>query len=179
MRLKTPLGTVQVIDEPGHSIGSADNARSYALEVDLAVGSRASSIHGVLLDDAPVAVFSNGGGASAVHEHSAVYRNGFLYLAVGDNVVCLSLRPPKVIWSTKVDSATCFGIYFHEPRDAFVSHGELEIARLSEDGAILWSESGADTFSEGFALLPDCVEAVDFEKRIYRFRYEDGLELTG
>ncbi len=113
-----------------------------------------------------------------IHEHSAVFRNGFLYLAVGDRVACLSLQPAEVIWSIEVDSATCFGIYFYEPRSAFISHGELEIARLSEDGAILWRESGADIFSEGFALLPDCVEAVDFEKRIYRFRYEDGLPVT-
>lgn len=178
MHLETPAGIVQIVDEPTYSVGSPDNVRSYPLEVDLAAGSRATSIHGVLLDGTPVALFSNGGGASGIHEHSAVFRNGFLHLAVGDRVVCLGLRPAEVIWSTEVDPATCFGIHFHEPRGALISHGELEITRLSEEGAILWRASGADIFSDGFALLPDCVQVVDFEKRIYRFRYEDGLPVT-
>jgi hypothetical protein len=84
-----------------------------------------------------------------------------------------------MFWSTKVDLATCFGIHFHMPTDTIVSHGELEIARLSDDGVVLWRESGADIFSEGFELLPDGIEVVDFEKRTYRFRYEDGAATTG
>lgn len=178
MRLQTPAGIVQIIDEPTHSIGSGDNVRTYPLEVELAPGSRATSTHGVLLEDEPIAVFSNAGGASGIHDHSAVFRNGLLYLAVGDRIACFSLQPTKLIWSTEVDSATCFGIYFDEPHGAFISHGELEIARLSEDGVVLWRESGADVFSEGFALLADCIEAVDFEKRVYRFSYEDGSPAT-
>jgi hypothetical protein len=46
-----------------------------------------------------------------------------------------------------------------------ISHGELEIARLAEDGSILWQTSGTDIFSEAFALRPEFIEAVDFYER--------------
>jgi hypothetical protein len=80
-----------------------------------------------------------------------------------------------MIWSVKVDSATCFGIYFDENHSAFISHGELEIARLSAVGKIIWRQSGADVFSERFALHPQFIEVIDFNRQTYRFRYEDGL----
>lgn len=79
-----------------------------------------------------------------------------------------------MIWSVQVDSATCFGIYFDDARKALNSHGELEIAKISEDGSILWQTSGAEIFSEAFALRPEFIEAVDFNQRSYRFSYVDG-----
>lgn len=175
MQLSSPAGVIQIVNEPTYSLSSTDNVRCYPLELQLAGGAQSSSIHGVLLNDEPVAVISNGGGASGVHQHSAVFKDGLLYLAVGDSVVCLSLEPVRMVWSLKVDSATCFGIHFDERRSAFISHGELEIARFSAAGEILWSESGADIFSERCALHPQFVEAMDFNGQIYRFRYEDGL----
>jgi hypothetical protein len=175
MRIARPAGVIEVVNEPTYSFGSADNVRSYPVERDLALGSRASSTHGVLLDGVPIAVFANGGGASGVHDHSAVFVNGLLYLAVGDCVVCMSVSPIDVKWSLQVDSATCFGIHYDQSHGAFISHGELEIARFSEAGAILWGSSGAEVFSEGFALRSDFIEAIDFDHRTYRFRYEDGL----
>lgn len=178
MKLSSPAGVIHIVNEPTYSLGSVDNARSYPLEVQLADGWLTSSIHGVLLDDEPVAVITNAGGASGVHQHSAVFQNGLLYLAVGDSVACLSLEPVKMIWSVKVDPATCFGIYFNESHSAFISHGELEIARLSASGKIVWSQSGADIFSEGFALHSQFIEVIDFNREIYRFRYEDGLSIS-
>ena len=71
-----------------------------------------------------------------------------------------------------------FGIYFDESHSAFISHGELKIVRLSAAGQIVWSESGADIFSEGFALHPQFIEVIDFNGKIYRFRYEDGLSIS-
>jgi hypothetical protein len=87
----------------------------------------------------------------------------------------MNLRPFEIEWFVQVDAATCFGIYFDVPHSALISHGELEIARLSYDGAILWSRSGADIFSEGFSMLPGYVEAIDFNGQAYRFDYETGL----
>jgi len=75
----------------------------------------------------------------------------------------------------QVDSATCFGVYYQGHHHALISHGELEIARISEDGQLLWSASGADVFSEGFSLLPHFIEVVDFNGQTYRFQYEHGL----
>lgn len=74
--------------------------------------------------------------------------------------------------------ATCFGIYFDEDNSALISHGELKIARLSEVGKILWRQSGADIFSEGFVLHPKFIEVIDFYKQTYWFRYEDGVPVS-
>lgn len=178
MRITSPAGTIEIVNEPTYSFGSSDNVRAYPLERHLAPGSGMSSIHGVLLNGVPMAVFANGGGASGIHDNSAVFVNGLLYLAVGGSVVCMSVSPMDVRWSLQVDSATCFGVHYDQTRDAFLSHGELEIARFSEAGAILWSSSGADVFSEDFALRSDFIEAIDFDHRTYRFRYEDGLPLA-
>jgi hypothetical protein len=49
-----------------------------------------------------------------------------------------------------------------------ISHGELEISRVSLAGEVAWSFAGADIFSEGFALQPDSIEAVDFNRTVYR-----------
>lgn len=64
MKLSSPAGIIHIVNEPTYSLGSTDNARSYPLEVQLADEWLPSSIHGVLLDDEPVAVITNAGGAS-------------------------------------------------------------------------------------------------------------------
>ncbi|SDY92354.1 hypothetical protein [Nitrosomonas sp. Nm33] len=158
MRITTEVGTIELVNEPVYSFGSADNVRGYLFAKNLAT----QSIHGILLNGEPVAVLGCDGSGSVVHEHSAVYTNGFLYVAVGNCVVCIQLNPFAFKWSVQADTATCFGVYFEGRRRALISHGELEIARLSESGEVLWSASGADIFTEGISLLPECVEAVDF-----------------
>lgn len=115
------------------------------------------------------------GGCSAVHPRSAAVASDRIFVAVGDHVVCLSLTVPHpLLWTTRVDDATCFGVYWDESRQAIFSHGELQIMRLAADGEPVWSVSGADVFSEGFSLYEDYVEAVDFDYRVYRFDYECG-----
>jgi hypothetical protein len=127
------------------------------------------------LNGGGIIVVGAGGGCSSVHEHSALVLDDKLYLAVGDHVTCLSLSMPhRLVWSTQVDIATCFGIYWEHSRGALISHGELEISRLSLEGALIWQASGADVFSEGFRLLPDDVEAVDFNRTVYRLDYATG-----
>ncbi len=175
MQLSSPVGVIRVVNEPQYSVGSVENARRYPLEMQLSGGLPPSSVHGVLLDGQPIAVIANGSGTSEVHKHSAVFKDGLLYLVVGDRVVCLSLEPAKMIWSAKVDIATCFGIYFDEVSCALISHGEMEIARLSADGGIVWRAAGADVFSERFALHSQFIEVIDFNGKTYRFRIEDGL----
>ena len=174
MRIVGDLGTIELVNEPMYTFGSTDNTRSYPFARNLASRDRASSVHGLLLNGEPIAVFGSGGGASGVHAHSATYVNSLLYVAVGDSVVCVELSPFELKWSVKVDEATCFGIYFQAEHKALISHGELEIARISETGRVLWSASGADIFSERFSLLPQFIEAVDFNGRTYRFKYENG-----
>jgi hypothetical protein len=174
LRITTELGLVELVNETAYSFGSVDNVRAYPFAKNLATQSGPNSIHGVLLNGEPVAVLGRDGGCSGVHEHSAVYAGGLLHVAVGNCIACMQLNPFAFKWAAQADTATCFGVYFEERRRAIISHGELEIARLSEQGEILWSVSGADIFSEGFSLLQECIEAVDFNGRVYHFSYESG-----
>jgi hypothetical protein len=174
MRIDSDTGTIELIDEPAYSFGSTDNARRYPFAKNLTREERPSSMHGLLLNGEPVAVFGNAGGPSAVHAHSGVYVKGSLYISVGYSVVCVNPFPFQYKWSLQTDSFTCFGIYFEERHRALISHGELEIVRISEAGQLIWSASGADILSEGFSLHPQFVEVVDFNGQTYRFKYENG-----
>jgi len=165
---------VMLIDEPSYSFGSADNSRRYDTEVDLTGGCRPSSIHGVIIDGRPAMVIGDAGGASGVHEHSLLIHDSRVYVAVGAHVVSFTLGKPEPDWTLKTDEATCFGVHYSREHNALISHGELEIARFSPDGLMLWSSGGADIFSEGFTLLDDCIEAVDFDGRRYYFDYATG-----
>lgn len=178
MKLSSPTGAlIEIVNEPSYVIGSMDNQRRYAAEFRLENVARPTSVHGVLLNGSPAAVLAAGGGCTSVHGHSALLRNGRLYLAVGRHLACLGMSPVELIWSKQVDAATCFGIYYEPLQDALISHGELDIARVSDDGELIWSQSGADIFTEGFYLRPECIEAIDFSGRRYCLSYGTGTEV--
>jgi hypothetical protein len=165
---------VQLVNEPTYSFGSADNTRCYDTEVDLTGDCQPSSIHGVIVDDRPTMVIGDAGGASGVHAHSLLVLDSCVYVAVGAHVVCFTQGNQRPNWTLKVDGATCFGVYYDSKHDAFISHGELSICRFSKDGEIIWSEGGADIFSEGFAILDGHIAAIDFDHRVYHFDYLTG-----
>lgn len=171
------LGEVKIVDEPAYTFGSLDNARRYAQEKNLQSEYTPTSVHGVFLNGIPIVVFGATGGCSTVHKHSLLVLGSKLFLAVGDNVVCFDLINLKLMWATVVDQATCFGIHYEPKRGALISHGELDIARLDENGKILWSSSGADIFPEGFKLEEEYIVVKDFNHQNYRFIYETGVSV--
>ncbi|WP_431824548.1 hypothetical protein [Burkholderia sp. F1] len=174
VQLDTQFGVVTIVNEPTYTFGSQDNIRAYPLELRLG-NDYPSSVHGIELNGCRVAVVGASGGCSTVYAHSAVAINDKLYLAIGNHVACLSLSSAHpLVWSTRVDIATCFGIYWESDRAALISHGELAIARLSLQGNVMWSASGADIFTESVRLLPDCIEVTDFNHDVYRFDYATG-----
>jgi hypothetical protein len=174
MNVHASYGLITIVDEPTYSFNSTDNAQSYAFDV-LLTDEPISSIHGVKLNGDGIVVVGAGGGRTVIHEHSALVLDDKLYLAIGDHVACLSLGLPcRLLWSVRVDTATCFGIHWESQQRALISHGELEITRLGMDGVLIWQASGADIFTEGFCLMPGYVEAVDFYRSVYRFDYETG-----
>lgn len=174
IELLTSYGLVRVFDEPTYSVGSQDNVRQYPRYISVADG-LPTSVHGVEINGSLICAIGAAGGCSAIHQRSVAVASDRIFVAVGDHVVCLSLNAPyALLWATRVDDATCFGVYWDEWRQAIFSHGELQIMRLTADGVPAWSASGADVFSEGFSLHEDYVEAVDFDHRVYRFDYECG-----
>ncbi len=114
------------------------------------------------------------GGASCVHAHSAFIRDDICFVAVGAFACALQLPTLRVLWHIRADAATCFGLYDAPTYGSIISHGELEIARLSYSGQLVWSASGKDIFSEGFELHEHHAEAIDFDGTRYRFELETG-----
>lgn len=108
------------------------------------------------------------GGATGVHERSALVHDGRLIVAVGPRACSLRLPSLDLEWNVEVDAASCFGIYYSAKHDCFVSHGELAIVRVALDGTVVWSAGGKDIFSEGFVLHDDFAEVVDFNHETYR-----------
>jgi len=175
--IETREGNIEIFDEPNYSFGSTDNMRTYDVEVRLD-SQNITSAHGVRLDGRWSAVFGAGEGHTGVHQHSAVEVSDRMYLAVGDQVVCMSLVTGMKQWSRSVDPATCFGIHWDPAHEALISHGELQISRLSLDGEEIWSAGGADIFSEGFRCLGSGIEVIDFNRSAYLFDYQAGTLLS-
>ena len=48
---------------------------------------------------------------------------------------------------------------------------------LSLSGEVAWSSAGADIFSEGFELHPDYIEAIDFNRAVYRMDIATGYSM--
>jgi hypothetical protein len=170
--------TLTLLDDPTYTPGSADNLRRYDREYCLVEEYRPVSQYGLVCRQPDgmtrSCILLAGGGASGVHEHSAVVVNDSCFVGLGDMLCCLSLPTLDLMWATKVDTATCFGVYYCPRRDCLLSHGELEIARVTLSGEILWSTSGADIFSEDFRIVGDEVEVVDFNHSVYRIDIATG-----
>jgi hypothetical protein len=170
------MESIEIVNELAYTLGSQDNSRRYAFELDLSGEYSPSSIHGVIVDGVPTAVFAASGGATGVHDHSFIRAEDRCYLAVGSHVVCFGVKPFEYLWTLRIDEVTCFGVHYGDEADALVSHGELDISRFTESGQIVWSKSGEDAFTGAVTLRGDHVEAIDFNGRMYRFDYIDGHE---
>ena len=165
---------VSIVSEPAYGFDSADNVRAYPFALDLDSTARPVSVHGVLVDGEPLAVFGASGGATGVHEHSALLLSELLFLAVTNKIVCMRVRPFEYLWALRVDDATCFGIHFHTRTKSLLSHGELAITKFTEDGAIVWQSSGRDIFTGGFTLGEESIAVADFEGYEHHFSYSNG-----
>jgi hypothetical protein len=166
---------------PGHSFG-VDSTERLGREYLLNCTARlVSSCHVVTRrrsgeNDISVILGANGG-ASGVHEHSMLLCDAGCFVAVGSCLVQLTLPTLALAWCKEVDSATCFGVYASSDRQALISHGELELARVSFGGEIIWTAGGADIFSEGVEIADGRITTVDFEGRRYVFDEYTGREI--
>ena len=115
------------------------------------------------------------GGMSAVHAHSAILFENLCLVAVGRHLIALRLPKLDLVWSTEVDTATCFGIYYSTRHACFIPHGECEIASVSKSGNIIWWCNGKDIFTNGFALREDIIEVIDFNDEVYAIEIATGM----
>jgi len=166
-------------DIPRYQAQSTDRLpgaeEEYYLDDD---GCRPSSRHRITLrsdgDVVKSRVLLANGGASGVHTHSAFIRGDKCFIAIGPFVCALELPTLQLLWHSRADSATCFGVHDAPAYASIISHGELEIARLTYSGQKIWSSSGADIFTEEFKLHEHHAEVVDFSGIRYRFELKTG-----
>ncbi|MBA3872426.1 MAG: hypothetical protein H0X30_25085 [Anaerolineae bacterium] len=114
------------------------------------------------------------GGGTTVHSKSALIHNEHCIVAVSSFLACLHLPDLNMVWQAQVDHATCFGVYHLPQLESYLTHGELDIARVSYDGEIIWSSGGKDIFSNGFTLYDTFVEAIDFNNEKYHIDLSTG-----
>lgn len=164
---------IRIDNDPSFSFGSIDNPHAYdhAYRLDDEPYTP-TSLHTVSVIQEDDNVFAScilgaSRGASGVHEHSAVVHVDSLLIAVGPFVASLQLPALTLNWKVKTDWATCFGVY-HSPKNrCYISHGEIDVAAVSYDGTIMWSNSGADIFTNGFAVSQNQVTAIDWNEDKY------------
>jgi hypothetical protein len=177
--LKNDTCEIVIENDETYTSGSADNIHSYDIEYSLGDASfRPSSQHSIAVrngdDVLRSCILLTDGGATGIHEYSALIHDRSCIIAVGPFMCSLQLPSLELSWKTEVDSATCFGVYYSAKHNCFISHGELEISRVEPDGKVLWQTGGADIFTNGFELHDNHVEAVDWNDKRYRMKMDTG-----
>lgn len=162
---------------PGFVLEMANVATSIESTIALAIfdvgqpGYVPSSIHRVRCTRASgetnEVVLRSTGGATGVHVHSIVVIGTVCFAAVGSSIVALSLPTLAFMWSALVDDGACFGVHGYD--GSIISHGELEIRRLSADGSTIWSAGGADVFTGSMTINSGLIRVVDFNNDYYVF----------
>jgi hypothetical protein len=167
-----------LFDDLNYTPDSVDNERQYDREYCFVEEYRPVSQYGVVCTPSEgtrrSCILLAGGGASRVHDHSAVIVGSECFIGVGDMLCSLWLPTLDLKWSKSVDEATCFGVYYCPEHRCLLSHGELVIARVSLSGDIVWSASGKDIFTEGFQMVGDYIKAIDFNQEVYRINIVTG-----
>ncbi|MFO1042265.1 MAG: hypothetical protein U0941_10800 [Planctomycetaceae bacterium] len=173
LRLPYQQLEIRIDNDPSFSFGSVDTPHaydhSYRLDDEPYSPTSLHTVSVIQEDETIVAssILGATGGASGVHEHSAIIHANCLLIAVGPFVVSLELPTLTLNWKVKTDSATCFGVYHSANNRCYISHGELDVAGVSYDGSIMWSNSGADIFTNGFSVSQNQVTAIDWNEDKY------------
>ncbi len=114
------------------------------------------------------------GGATGIHENSAVIIENDILICCADSIFSLSLLDLNLNWIKKVDEATCFQI-FNSENGIFV-HGELEASKIDREGNIIWSVGFADILvtpdgKDSFILHDDFIEIEDWNHDKYKLDF--------
>lgn len=173
---------LEIRDESPYAPQSAVSP-GYECEYDFCQGDDASSRLGIICRDeghvrGSAVLLAAGGYCGFLESHIAVHEAG-IYVAVGAHVVCLELPTLKLTWKTQADSCTVFDLHLCRTNDGILVHGEIEISRLSLDGHVVWSTSGADIFTGGFSVDDERVRVEDFAGREYVFDARTGRAVSG
>jgi hypothetical protein len=170
---------------PQYGAAEGESARRFEREVQLDASTNiyTTSKHSVTTlrsgEQIASVILLAGGGASGIHEHSALVLDDDLLLAVGPYIVRLVIPSLDTKWIAETDDATCFGVFYSPKHRLILSHGELDIAALRPDGTMVWSAGGADIFTNGFTFDDNMIYARDFSDRDYTFDIATGASCDG
>ncbi len=176
MTLRTNAYNVELVDEGMDYVPSGLGCQRYDREFILSEGATTALGARVSAEGQWVAsaIVRSGGGPSGIHAHSALLRGDALFLAAGPYIVRLATPLLDLIRSVEVDEATCFGVQTISVSSDLISHGELSIARITDDGVTVWSRGGADVFTGDLVVEQTVVKVADFEGRVYAFDVKTG-----
>ena len=119
---------------------------------------------------------TSSGAGTTIGDTSAVCLGERFALAIGPYVVAIEAATGAIAWQQRCDPASCFGIYRAPSGKGLISHGEMEIARLGEDGTVTWSYAGKDIFTGPFQVAPEGIIATDFGGDVYALNFDGALQ---
>ena len=180
--LKDGQFEVVVENDPTYTSKSVDNQCSYDQTYPLGSDPFVSSCHAIKVSNSTghvsSCILTAGGGATGIHENSALILGSSCLLAIGPFIASINLPMLEMNWAQEVDQATCFGVYNSTKYNCLISHGELEIVRLSPGGEIIWRAGGADIFTNGFTMHENTIEVNDFNDKRYIIEISTGREVA-
>lgn len=175
--------TIEVVDEPTYTHGSADNNFNYSKQY-FGDGARnyPASKHGVKVfqneEKVSSCIITGSGGSTGIHQNSSLVDNDQLLICCCNTIFCLTLPDLELKWKTQADPVTCFQIFRHQ--DNYIIHGEIQITQIDKDGLIKWEFSGTDIFvsiddAEEFTIEKDGILLTDFAKVKYKIDFDGKL----
>jgi len=178
LRINNEQFEIEIIDESLYSFSSTDNIRKYSKEYILEESYSNSPRFGIVVKNAAglessCFVLGNSSGVKP-HNNSAVIVDVNLFISIGKSVLCFEIPSLTLQWQRQVDPVTTFSVYVSPDKKGVISHGEIEITKVSFDGEILWSISGKDIFTEGFTIIRDYIEVIDFNHEKYNILISNG-----
>ncbi|HEU5439028.1 MAG TPA: PQQ-binding-like beta-propeller repeat protein [Ktedonobacterales bacterium] len=116
------------------------------------------------------------GGGTTIHSSGALCLGLRVVVAIGPYVVALDAGTGELAWQRQCDPATCFAVFRAPGSDGLITHGELQIARLSADGELTWTYQGKDIFTGPFEVVPEGILATDFTGDVYALDLDGNLQ---
>ena len=171
---------IELVNESIYNPNSANNAIAYTnIFADSESDIFQSTNHGIKVYKNEK-IYSNAiicavGGATGIHENSAVIIENDILICCADKIFSLSLPDLNLNWMKKIDSATCFQIF--NTKNGFFVHGELEASKIDKSGNIIWSVGFADILvtpdgKDSFILHDDFIEIEDWNHDKYKLDFD-------
>ncbi len=153
MILNHGISTLELIDDHDFSPFSTDNNFTYnkiyigddiqqeRFQIVSRIGllKRNESNNDQIIESA---IICESGGATVLSDQSFLIIDEQLILCVCDMVYSLDINSFDLKWKIKADEITCFSI--HHFGDGLITHGELQLTKLSYDGKIQWQFGARD-----------------------------------